>query len=1075
MKRINNTFVFLLFFIILPLLAPAQTTKIKKVALQGFWWDYKNDNYPNSWSNYLTELAPRLKSMGFDAIWIPPAYKNQAPTWVGYGPMDHYDLGDKYQKGSPNVQTAMGTKDELLRMIAVMHANGIEVIQDVVLNHVDGAGSANGSGGQDTDPTYSMVTNSGFKNFRYTCYATPAIDESQNDYWTRRGRWPKNYTNFHPNGNNNCATGDICSPFFGPDFDYSLNSSGPSSNIPTSGTPAGYPATRPYYNPPQGTDYMYNGATEWLKWYHKQTNVDGYRWDAVKHFPVYVQRDITRQVKYNVGSFNGTYSMFNIGEWIGNKSDIDNYVTNMAQPSLSFGYEEHTGTFDFSLRAYSNVAGASLYDMVVNNFSGGYNLANLPGIQQDKRFTDYASPSARVHRTIPFVNSHDTYRPFLTANGNFSQPLGVSSGWNTSQELGGNGQHIDPREPRVAAAYAVACAVDGNPMVFFEDVFNIGTTGKRWTHRPDNTTDLPAWNDVANIVQCHQKLQFKEGNYKVRSAEAGAFFPAGSSANNHLVFERSARAVIGVNDQFSIDQELWIDSDFPAGTILMDYSGANGTTTSVVQGDKRVFIRTKAVGHTVPNVFGHGYSVWAPVPGNVPFASVSAMLAYLNYTPARAVETTQEWEMDDDLGDSHCGSLGYGGRTPDNSPNDRIVGKIFAAANTNVAYTVTLGTPGNSLTLDICRLDGTVMGTISGSTATISGAFTNDATRWLTIKVRNTAANTPGQKCFVKMTYTAPASVVVDNFPAATTVSIWTSNGGSSDWNDPKNWEECKIPTCAGTVLIPHEVKFMPSFDPCFTGTLINNATLSLRPKVVLHGPYNTATGLMNDDLRSGNYIPLTTPYGGSETTTSGVLAVTGPNAIVDWVKLELRDKNTPTTVVRTFSALLQRDGDVVGTDGVSPVFVGGLAFDNYYIAVRHRNHLGTMTASPIVLGNGLNTTDFTSAVTYGLNGQRQLASGAYALWSGNGNNDNKIKYQGDSNDSNVTLSHVLSSPGNNPGFSFNYDLAFGYLLGDYNMDGKAKYQGDSNDINVVLSSVLSYPGNLGFAYNYDLLIEQIP
>ncbi len=1052
----------------------AQTTKIKKATLQGFWWDYKNDNYPGSWSNYLTELAPRLKTMGFDAIWIPPCYKNQAPNWVGYGPMDHYDLGDKFQKGAPNVQTAMGTKDEILRMIAVMHANGIEVIQDVVLNHVDGAGSASGAGGQDTEPTYSLATNSGYKNFRYTCFATPAIDESQNDYWTRRGRWPKNYTNFHPNPNNNCSTGDICSPFFGPDIDYSLNSSGVSSNIPTTGTPPGYPATRPYYNPAQGTDYMYNGATNWLKWFHKQTNVDGYRWDAVKHFPVYVQRDITRQAKYLSGTFNGGYSMFNIGEWIGNKSVLDQYVIDMAQPSLSFGYEEHTGTFDFNLRCYNDPYVGSIYDMVTANFSGNYNLANLPGLQQDKRFTDYAMPSARVHRTLPFVNSHDTYRPILTANGNFSQPLGVASGWNTGQELGGRGQHIDPREPRVAAAYALIMAMDGNPMVFFEDVFNIGTTGQRWTHFPYNTAQLPAWNDVANILQCHQKHQFKEGNYKVRSAEAGAFFPSGSTANNHLVFERSARAVIGVNDQFSTDQEIWIDSDFTAGTILMDYSGANGTTTSVVQGDKRVYIKTKAVGHTIPNVFGHGYSVWAPVPGNVPFATVADMLAYLNYTPTRATTTTQEWEMDDDLGDSHCGSLGYGGRTPDNSPNQRVVGKIFAAGGTTVSYSVMLGTPGNSLTLDVCQLDGTVLGTVSGSAATISGSFSNNATRWLTLKVRNTTDVVAGQKCFVQATYTAPSSVTVANFPVATTVSIWTSNGGSSNWNDPKNWEECRVPTCTGTVLVPHAVKFMPSFDPCFTGTFINNAGLSLRPKLLLHGPYNSTTGLMDDGLRSGGHIPLGTPYGGTETTTAAVLATTGNNAIVDWVKIELRDPTTPGTILHTRSGLLQRDGDVVGPDGITPILLNGVTTGNYYIAIRHRNHLGTMTNAAVALGSSINTTDFSTVTTFGTNAQREIATGVFGLWSGNGNGDNKSKYQGTGSDANTTLSQVLSYSGNSA-FAYNYDLAFGYFSGDFNMDGKVKYQGTNNDLNVLLSNVLAYPGNSAFAYNYDLLLEQLP
>ena len=32
----------------------------RQLVLQGFWWDYWNNNYQNGWANYLTELAPRL-------------------------------------------------------------------------------------------------------------------------------------------------------------------------------------------------------------------------------------------------------------------------------------------------------------------------------------------------------------------------------------------------------------------------------------------------------------------------------------------------------------------------------------------------------------------------------------------------------------------------------------------------------------------------------------------------------------------------------------------------------------------------------------------------------------------------------------------------------------------------------------------------------------------------------------------------------------------------------------------------------------------------------------------------------
>ena len=281
------------------------------------------------------------------------------------------------------------------------------------------------------------------------------------------------------------------------------------------------------------------------------------------------------------------------------------------------------------------------------------------------------------------------------------------------------------------------------------------------------------------------------------------------------------------NDQYSSDKDIWIDSDFKLGTILMDYSGANGTTTSVVQSDKRVYIKTKAVGHAIAGVYGHGYSVWAPVPGNVAFSTVVDMFAYLNYTPTHAATTQQEWEMDNDLGDSHCSSLGQGGRTPDNSPNDRVAGKIFSGSGTTVTYTVTLGTPGNSLTVDFYDLTGNVLKSVSGNSTTLTRSFTNTTTQWITVKVRNTTGTILGQKCYINVIYTAPASLTTSTYPAATQLSIWTSNGGSNNWNDCRNWEEGLIPACTGsTVLIPHLVKFMPKMDPCFAGTFINKSGL---------------------------------------------------------------------------------------------------------------------------------------------------------------------------------------------------------------------------------------------------------
>src|SRR5947208_2192091 len=115
-----------------PLTTYSQTNRKARVMLQAFWWDYWNNNFRYRWADYLCELAPRLKALGIDAVWIPPSLKNASPGSVGYSPFDPYDLGDKYQKGGDSLRntTRSGTKDELLRMIAVMHANGIEVIED---------------------------------------------------------------------------------------------------------------------------------------------------------------------------------------------------------------------------------------------------------------------------------------------------------------------------------------------------------------------------------------------------------------------------------------------------------------------------------------------------------------------------------------------------------------------------------------------------------------------------------------------------------------------------------------------------------------------------------------------------------------------------------------------------------------------------------------------------------------------------------------------------------------------------------------------------------------------------------
>lgn len=837
-----RTLLLLIFFTATHQFSANAQQRVKKVVFQAFWWDYWNENFRFGWANYLTELAPRLKAAGFNAIWIPPAMKQANPDYVGYMPFDNYDLGDKRQKGNGHplndrMRTRIGTKDELLRMIAVMHANGIEVIHDVVLNHNGDAGGgvntfgapapvgSSGAGGQDP-ASGSTGTASGFKNFRYVSYSSPALDEFQNDYWTRNGRWAKNYQNFY-----NCTSGcnDINSMFWGPDINYDASAIGQSSNIPTSGGTVVNGVFRNYYNPVQANNYMQDNARDWLLWLKKQTGSDGWRWDAVKHFSLATQETSIWHSKYNsslTALQAGGQDMFCVGEWIGDQFQLDAYANNIASPTAPGGVtnEKHTGTFDFGLRGYNTSGNGGLFQLVRGN--GGFNMQSLAAEQQGFRYIDYPG-GLRVHRSVNFVNSHDTYRPVLQSNGNFAQPLGVNgnTGWNTGSELGGNGQHLDPREPRLFSAYAAAFAMDGNPLVFFEDLFDIGTTGKRYSHLPTNSTDLPARTDIINIMQAHQKLAFKDGDYGVPTGSNSPFYQSGS-AGDHVVIERVGKAIIGITDNFnstsnnSADQQVYckVNDAWPIGTVLYDYSGAHGITTTTIPADRRVLISTSPVGHTIANAYGHGYSIWAPAPVGVTVTSVNDLYNHLaSYNQPRATTTQQEWEMADDLGDSHCESLGQGGALPTNSTNQRVAGKIYVTAGQPITYFVKPEVNGTNITVALWDLDGNKLHEISGVTSTsspLTGTYSTNYSGWVVVKVRNTTNTQAGQKCWVNVTYTAPT--VVDTRATtnafATRAAVWTGNKGTNNPTDCGNWEEGRMPDVGYNLVIPAYSKPAPVF-----------------------------------------------------------------------------------------------------------------------------------------------------------------------------------------------------------------------------------------------------------------------
>ena len=143
---------------------------------------------------------------------------------------------------------------------------------------------------------------------------------------------------------------------------------------------------------------------------------------------------------------------------------------------------------------------------------------------------------------------------------------------------------------------------------------------------------------------------------------------------------------------------------------------------------------------------------------------------------------------------------------------------------------------------------------------------------------------------------------------------------------------------------------------------------VQLQVKIFLEGAYDTNLHLMNNNLNSN--IPLTSPYTEDARTVSSI-----PNDIVDWVLVELRETPDGEPIVSK-STFLHKDGRIVNDDATSGIIKLNALENDYYIVIKHRNHLAVMSKDKIALSRTTSTLyDFTNGSNkyYGTNGAKML------------------------------------------------------------------------------------------------------
>jgi hypothetical protein len=207
---------------------------------------------------------------------------------------------------------------------------------------------------------------------------------------------------------------------------------------------------------------------------------------------------------------------------------------------------------------------------------------------------------------------------------------------------------------------------------------------------------------------------------------------------------------------------------------------------------------------------------------------------------------------------------------------------------------------------------------------------------------------------------------------------------------------------------------------------------ITLNLKVLIAGAVHDNSDTMSTVLNYKNYLPLTPPdtlsgngepfiYFREQNEVVTQKFFQNHRDIVDWIIIELRDSKTGTTPVDTLAAFIRKDGKVMSITGDSIITLNmNIPPENYYVIIRHRNHLSVMSIYPIYISSSSYLYDFSECL------EQFFGQDAALL-----NNGKYGMYPGDA-DYNGTINVIDYQNYQNNCITANT----GYLNTDFNLDG---------------------------------------
>ena len=208
--------------------------------------------------------------------------------------------------------------------------------------------------------------------------------------------------------------------------------------------------------------------------------------------------------------------------------------------------------------------------------------------------------------------------------------------------------------------------------------------------------------------------------------------------------------------------------------------------------------------------------------------------------------------------------------------------------------------------------------------------------------------------------------------------------------------------------------------------------------KAILAGAFDPLTSEMRTTLKDEGLIPLISPYADTFVPEVGSI----PEEVVDWISVQLRDKEDPTQVVNQRAVWLLKDGSILSPENDTVLSILASPGE-YFLSIKHRNHLEAISSQPVKLDTLEPVLyDFTQEEhLYVLNPEEE--NPMYGLRPGDINQDGRIQYSGPENDRSEIF-RLLGVENLETGLR-------GYFVEDLDLDGKVSYVGEGNDRAILL------------------------